>query len=181
MSEASTAKKQPKVNLEAGKTDAGNLRVSVAFPSGHAEHFEFNHEHPLYEHFAVHGVGKKVRDTIATIKEPEKQHEAVKSLFGAFAEGKWNAHRAESGSGTGGAGVLARALSALYGKSIEEAQKFVANLNKKQQSDMRRLPDVAAKIAELSAEKSKDSGAADLLASFKSLGEAEQEETAEAE
>ena len=157
------AKKEPKYTLAAGKTDEGKLHVTVGMGEN-SHRFEFDHSHPLYEHFAVHGVGKKVRDTLATIKDDSKREQAVKDLFGAFQEGKWNAHR--TGDGSSSVGVLARALSALYGKSIEESQAFVAKLSKKQQSDMRRVKPVADKIAELQAGEGNSDEAESLLGQF---------------
>lgn len=165
--QATETKRTPKLNLEAAKNeDNGQVTVTAKFPDGHTEAFSFDNQHALYEHFAVHGVGKKIRDTVATIKEPADQKAAVQKLFTAFNEGKWNAIR--SGDGSPQVGVLARALSALYGKSLEDAQEFVKKLNKKQQSDMRHLPAVAAKITELNAEKTSED-AKNLLADFAAM------------
>jgi hypothetical protein len=179
MSEAEVkGRKAPKVNLAAGKDEeTGALSVTVAFPDGHNEVFHFTHEHAMLEHFAVHGIGSKVRQTIATIKEPAKQKEAVRDLFTAFNKGQWNAYRAE-GSAESGAGILARALSALYGKSIEEAEKFVSALSKKQQADMRRVKEVAMKINELNEGKVSEE-AKSMLAGFAAA--TEEPETADAE
>ena len=159
------AKKEPKYVLEAGKTEGGKLAVTVNMDDK-SHVFEFDHTHPLYEHFAVHGVGKKVRDTLATVKEPEKRHQAVQDLFAGFAEGKWNPHR--TGDGSSQVGILARAMSALYGRPVEEAQAFVAKLSKKQQADLRKHKDVAAKIIELQSAEGDGKEAEDLLGQFAS-------------
>lgn len=172
-----TANTKAKVGITARGEEDGT-HIDMTFANGETRTFHLGKEHELYDMFAAHGFGKKIRDQVANTKTPEAAVEAVDTLFSAFADGKWNAMRNSEGSPT--VGALAQALSRLYGKSIAEAQAFVTKLSKKQQADMRKEPSVASMIATITAESGKEvEGVADLMAAFS--GEAEDVVEAEAE
>lgn len=153
-----------KVGISA-RVENDGTHLDLDFANGEKRTFHLPATHSLYDMFAAHGFGKKVRDQIATTKTPEESVALVDTLLAAFSDGKWNAMR-NSGAGPT-VGILAQALARLYGKSLDEAQAFVAKLTKKQQFDMRKEPNVAATIAELASE-SGDTPAevGDLLAGF---------------
>lgn len=174
MSEQEVKEKKSKVSVSGRQDEHGHMHIDVKFADGETQSFKLTKDHALYDHFAAAGVGKKIREQIATTVKMEDQKAEIENLFKAFHEGRWNASRNGEGT-TASAGLLASALSALYGKTLEQSQEFVKGLSKKQQSDMRRVPEIAAEILKLNSKKLEKSDASSLLASF--MG-SEEEQTA---
>lgn len=169
---------QVKVGISARVEDDGT-HLDLDFPNGEKRSFHLPASHSLYDMFAAHGFGKKIRDQISTSKTPEESVALVDTLLASFTEGKWNAQR-NAGSSPA-VGVLAQALARLYGKSLDEAQAFVSKLTKKQQFDMRKEPNIAATIAEITAESGEvGEGVNDLLSGFAGDTAVEAKETEEA-
>jgi hypothetical protein len=167
-----------KVGIEA-RVENDGTHLDLDFPNGEKRTFHLPATHSLYDMFAAHGFGKKIRDQIAATKTPEEAVALVDTLLTAFGEGKWNAMRNAGSSPT--VGILAQALSRLYGKSLEDAQAFVSKLTKKQQFDMRKEANVAAMIAEITAESGEvGEGVTDLLSGFAGDAPQEVKETEEA-
>ena len=106
----------------------------------------------------------------------EKQLGKIDALFTAFNEGRWSSSRSTEGGGE--KNLLVSALVHRYGRSLEDARAFVSTLSKKQQADMRKLPEIASAIVELNALQNVNEASAALLDSFlvtEELVESEQE------
>lgn len=156
-----------KITIAGRQTGEGTF-IDFGFPSGASRTFHLPAAHPLYDNFAAHGVGKKVRDQLANCTDEASGLVALDAQLAAFAEGKWNATR--NGESHQGAGLLVQALSAKYGRTLDEAQAFVDKLSKKQQADLRAEPDVAKEIARVRVNVAKETSSEvkDLLSSFSS-------------
>ena len=155
-----------KVNIT-GSRDAEGTHIGFKFPSGTERSFTLTREDPLYDDFAAHGVGKKVRDQLAATKTEQEAVEALDALLKSFGSGKWNTLR--NGDGAPQAGLLTQALAAHTGRTLEDAQTFVAKLTKKQQADLRAEASIAAEIAKIKGSKVREVSAevSGLLESFK--------------
>ena len=94
-----------------GRQNGAGTYIDLAFSNGTTRTFLLTADHPLFNNFAAHGFGKKVRDQISTAASVEEAVEQVDALFAAFKEGKWNVLRNSEGMPT--VGVLAKALSRL--------------------------------------------------------------------
>ena len=180
-----------KLEIEATQNGDGSTELSIKFANGEQRSFTLSREHPLYDNFAAHGVAKKLRDQIGSLKDTAAAVGAVDKLLAAFERGEWNAERNATGEGAPQVGVLAQALSRLYGTSHEKSQEYVAKLDKKQQADLRATPKVAAVIADIKAEqearraakakaagKDVGAGAESLLDEFERLTASSEEEAA---
>lgn len=153
-----------KVSITA-RGEADGTHIDLDFGGEHQRSFHLPSTHPLYGDFAAHGFSKKIRDQIGaagTATDAVAQYDA---LTKSFNEGKWNAQRNSDSGPT--VGILAKALARHFGKTREEAQKFVASMSKKQQADARKSPAIAACIAAMTAETpAKPTGVEGLLSSF---------------
>jgi hypothetical protein len=147
-----------------GRSEDDGTHIDMEFSNGEKRSFHLPVTHDLYANFAAHGFGKKVRDQIAASKTAEDAVKAVDVLLGAFDEGKWNVLRNTDTSPT--VGILAQALSRLYGKTLAESQSFVTTLSKKQQADLRKEPSVASMIVTINAEGGTSDEVSNLLSGF---------------
>ena len=148
-----------------GRRESDGTHIDLSFEDGTKRSFHLPPTHPLYDDLAAHGFSKKVRDQLSSCATTAASVEAFDALANSFNKGKWNVLR--NSEGKAAVGVLAKALSRLYGRSVEDAQAFVATLSKKQQADARKEERVAVMIAQINAEEEKtDTATSTLLDSF---------------
>lgn len=180
-----------KLDIGGTRNEDGSTLITIGFANGEKREFTLSSEHPLYDNFAAHGFAKKVRDQIGSLKDAGESVAAVDKLLEAFKAGNWNAERNASGEPLPTVGILAQALSRMYGTSHEKSQSYVSGLSKKQQADLRATAPVAAAIAEIKREqeerraakakaagKEAGAGAESLLDEFQRLTASSEEEAA---
>ena len=173
------AKEKVQLSAALSSHTEGVVIITAEFGNGVKRDFNLAPNHPLYQEFAIHGVGQKIRQQVAPFKEVEKQIEKVDALFAAFHQGKWSSSRSTEGGGE--KNLLVSALVHRYGRSPEDARAFVSTLSKKEQADMRKLPEIASAIVELNAAKEVDEASSLLLSLFIAGNGDESTELAESE
>jgi hypothetical protein len=153
-----------KLTITGSRDDSPGTLITVSFSDGTAISYLLRPDHPLYDDFAAQGIGKKLRDAVSSATKVDEIKASVRSMLAAFDAGKWNLVRNSDGAPQ--VGLLAKALARFSGKSLEAAQDYVSKLSKKQQADMRKLPELAAAIAAVNAESGTDVSSTDLLSAF---------------
>lgn len=103
------------------KTDGGKVTVLFDFVNGQSISFEL--PDALVLQAAGHGVSQKAGDSAAGEKNVEDMVLAVQDTLDNLAKGNWKASR--EGGGFGGAGVVVRALCAVFGKTPEQIKAWV--------------------------------------------------------
>jgi hypothetical protein len=169
----------PKVTLSA-RQEGSSIFIKSEFGGEHTREYELSLNHPLAVQFLCQGFNAKIRSQVSAAKTPEEAVAAYDQLAGAFAKGNWNAQRNAGAAEAGG--ILVRALARLKGRTIEQAQAFVSQLSKKQQADLRKVPEVASAIAQLTEESGEvDAEATSLLDAFGGSDEVEESPTNDGE
>lgn len=102
-------------------TDGGKVTVLFDFVNGHSISFALPDQ--LVLQAAGHGVVQKGGDSAAGEKNVDDMILAVQDTLDNLAKGVWRAAR--EGGGFGGAGVVVRALCAVYGKTPEQIKAFI--------------------------------------------------------
>lgn len=102
-------------------TEAGKVTTLFDFRNGHSISFELPEQ--LVLQAAGHGVVQKAGDSAAGEANVDDMILAVQDTLDNLAAGNWVAKR--EGGGFGGAGVVVRALCAVYGKTPEEIKAFI--------------------------------------------------------
>lgn len=103
------------------KTDGGKVTVLFDFVNGQSIKFELPDQ--LVLQAAGHGVSQKAGDSAAGEKNVEDMVLAVQDTLDNLAKGNWKVSR--EGGGFGGAGVVVRALCAVFGKTPEQIKTWV--------------------------------------------------------
>jgi hypothetical protein len=111
----------------------------------------------------MHGLKQKLVDAAAIARNPDTGASAtIDDKFQAVLEvyeritsptGTWNKVRGD-GTGTGGTGLLVRALMAIFGKDEDSIRVQLDDCSDEEVKALRSSPKVAAKMAELKAAKS---------------------------
>lgn len=120
------AVKVKKMKLTEKHGDGNAVEFVIEFATGAVHSFAFDPTSDLYHAFAVHGARQKLSDAGSTKKTPEDAEKAIAGLIEALEAGEWS----QRGTGTGepSGGLLAKALSNLYGKPLPEMQTYLAGL-----------------------------------------------------
>ncbi len=108
----------------------------------------------------LHGLKQKICDAAAISRDPETgrpastrdKYEAMRAVAERLLAGEWNARRGD-GTGTGGGGLLARALVRFTGKTPEAIREFLDGKSRAEHAALRANPKIAAIIDELRAER----------------------------
>jgi hypothetical protein len=111
----------------------------------------------------LHGLKQKLVDAAAIARNTdtgaaatiEDKYDAVREVFDRITSptGTWNKVRGD-GTGTGGTGLLVRALMAIFGKDEDSIRAQLDECTDDEVKALRSSPKVAAKMAELKAAKS---------------------------
>lgn len=101
---------------------------------------------------AAHGLEQKLGDEISGVEDIEDAVQAIDELMARLEKGEWNSQRA-GGTGMAGASILAKALVAVTGKTVEEVRAFLSNLTPAQKLALREDPTVKPTVQKLEAEK----------------------------
>lgn len=116
----------------------------------------------------MHGLKQKLCDAAAISRNPETgkpatiadKYAAVRAVYDRLLSGEWNARR----EGSGGSTLLLRALVALYpARTAEALREWLGKMDDAQKAALKLNPRVAAKIAELQAERASDIDSDELL------------------
>lgn len=152
MTDAAEVTKAPKkVVVKETHGEGQKCTFNLKFANGAEHEFELTPEHPLYHEFAVHGARQKLSDAASTRKDVDDAEKNVAGLIEALEAGEWS----QRGTGGGGAptgGLLAKALSNLYGQELADVQNYLAGLHEDEKerakihSALRADPTVAAEI-----------------------------------
>lgn len=140
--------KQGHATIETKLHEDGAVSHKINFANGESDVVVIKPGHELAQQFIAHGSRAKIQAAINSGDSADGAVKKVAALGKAFDEGRWTMIE---GSGKPKGTVLARALAALKGCEIEEAEAFVKGLTKAQQAKVRGTPAVMAKIAELNA------------------------------
>ena len=143
----------------------GAVSHKVTYADGSSDLVLIKADHALAQRFLAHGSRVKLQAAINSAKSREEIPGKVSELDKAFGEGRWTM---QEGSSKPKGTATARALAAIKGCDLSEAEAFLKGLSKAEQAKLRAVPAVAAKIIELEAE-DRNAGGGDLLGGF--LGE----------
>lgn len=159
--------KQTNATIETKLHQDGAVSHKIIFPDGSSDLIVISANDELRQQFVAHGSRAKIQAAVNSATEKVSAAEKVAALAEAFAKGHWTMNE---GAAKPKGSSLVRALAALKGSPIEEAEAYVKGLSRAEQAKLRANPLVAAKIITLESEdRSEASG--DLLAGF--LEEAE--------
>lgn len=119
--------------------------------------------------FTAHGVSQKGGDEYASEKDVDDAVIAFDDLMDRLKKGEWSEQR--GGGGFGGASVLAKAISEVFGKSMEETRAFLRDLKPQEKMALRQTPELKPTIEKIEAEKASGTkvDTAALLAKAKAL------------
>lgn len=149
-----------KVSKKSFLKEDGTLVVHFEFGNGSTRTWEMPPSHPLFAQAALHGLNQKFGDSFAGVEDPEDQAECFDAVAAALNEGKWSTRVV--GAEAKGGSLLARALSAILGKSLAEAKEIVRGLPVEERRALELVPKVAEKIRELRAAQTPASKAAEV-------------------
>lgn len=101
----------------------------------------------------MHGLKQKVCDSYSGDKDPADALESAAAVMEALRKGDWSTRVA----GEGGVRVtqLAKALSMVTGRSIEEAIEVISNMNDEVKKTLGANPQIKLAIAQIQAEKAR--------------------------
>lgn len=141
--------------IETSVTDAGALVIVT--PAGTIMVNPANLSAEVRDAALLHGLKQKICDAAALERDPatgrsatpEDKYKAMRAVADRLHAGEWNA-RGE-GDGSGGDGLLVRALAKVTGRPVDEIRPEVTKWDKKTQAAMRADPNIAPVIAELRA------------------------------
>lgn len=154
--------KQTNATIETKLHDDGAVSHKITFPDGSSDLIVIAAASPLRQQFVAHGSRAKIQAAVNSATEKASAQEKVAALSKAFDEGRWTMNE---GSDKPKGSSLVRALAALKGCPVGEAEVYVKGLSRAEQAKLRANPVVAARIIALESEdRSEASG--DLLAGF---------------
>jgi len=155
--------KQSKVAIESTIEENGDIFHALTFSNGAKSVVHIKHDSPLIGKFVEHGSKSKLLAAANSAKDVEDATLKVAAIATAFKEGKWSLVNESTEPKVG---ILAQALAALKGCSLEEAQAFVATQDRAAQAKLRAAPLVAAKIVELNKGVAVEEEVSDALSGF---------------
>lgn len=132
----------------------------------------------LFAKFAAHGAEQKLGDEIAGLKKAdgteadiEDKILAVDDLIERLNKGEWSVKR--DSNGMAGTSVLIRALVELFGKTVDEIKKFLADKSQAEKVALRNNPKVKPIVEKIEAERASKKTAVDTDALLAGLGSPE--------
>lgn len=155
--------KQSKLSITSSIEENGDVFHDLTFADGSKGVVHIKHDSPLLGKFVEHGSKSKLLAAANSAKDVEDARAKVAAITAAFKEGKWSLVNESTEPKVG---ILAQALAALKGCSLEEAQAFVATQDRAAQAKLRAAPQVAAKIVELNATNKVEEAVGDALSGF---------------
>lgn len=159
------ATKQAKVTVVSSLEENGDIFHELTFLDGTKRTVQIKHNSPLLHKFVEHGSKAKLLAAANSAKDAGDAVTKVDAIAAAFKEGKWSLINENAEPKVG---ILAQALAALKGCSLDEAQAFVATKTRAEQAKLRAAPVVASKIVELNAaaatDEDEDASLTDFLA-----------------
>lgn len=116
---------------------------------------------PMRDRLALHGAAQKIGDSYAGAKESGEDpiayaeaaiNDTIKQLYAEEHGGlnKWSVTR--TGTGAPRTSLLVQAFAQVSGKSLEEAQEIVSQLNDEEKKELQGKKKIAAAIAAIRAE-----------------------------
>jgi hypothetical protein len=102
--------------------------------------------------FACHGLSQKGGDEYASEKDVDDAVLAFDDLMDRLKKGEWSEKRE---GGFGGASVLARAISQVFNKTMDETRAFLRDLSAGEKMALRQAPELKPVIEQIEAEKAK--------------------------
>lgn len=168
--------KQRNADIETRLHDDGAVSHHITFPDGSKDMVLIGANHKLQQQFIAHGSRAKLQAAINSATDEIPAAQKVAALSEAFDAGRWTMNE---GTAKPKGSSLVRALAALKGCPVEEAEAYAKGLSKAEQAKLRGTPVVAAKILEIEAAE-RTASAGDLLSGFlaPATGEGEQKEAA---
>lgn len=103
---------------------------------------------------ACHGLSQKGGDEYASEKDVDDAVLAFDDLMDRLKKGDWSEKRE---GGFGGASVLARAISEVFGKTMDETRAFLRELSAAEKMALRQTPELKPVIEKIEAEKASGS------------------------
>lgn len=154
--------KQTNATIDTKLHEDGAVSHKITFPDGSTDLVVIAAASPLRQQFVAHGSRAKIQAAVNSATEKASAQEKVAALSKAFDEGRWTMNE---GSDKPKGSSLVRALAAIKGCPVDEAEVYVKGLSRAEQAKLRANPVVAARIIALEADdRSEASG--DLLSGF---------------
>lgn len=160
---------------KSGETTVSNgkpVGVRWDFSNGETRTILLKDVAALAAEFQCHGISQKGGDEYASEKDVDDAVMAFDDLMDRLKKGDWSEQR--GGGGFGGASILAKAISEVFGKSMEETRAFLRDLKPAEKMALRQTPELKPTIEKLEAEKASGTkvDTAGLLAKAKAFTQA---------
>lgn len=127
-----------------------DVSVRMDFVNGETRTHKLKPE--LLAKAAGHGLSQKLGDEVSGVKDIEDAITTIDELMVRLDRGEWNEAR-QTGEGTAGASILAKALIEVSKKSPTEIKDFLSGLDAKQKAALRESTKLKPTIQRLEAEK----------------------------
>jgi len=138
------------------KTIEGDT-VTFAFSNGSTATVSPENFSPeIQTQLMAYGISQKLGDSYAGSEGPDEAQAAFQSTLDQLAAGEWKVRRA---SGAPRVTQLAEALAAVTGQELAVCQEKIAGMDDDQRKGLRAHPQVAAKLAEIKAQKAQAAAA----------------------
>jgi hypothetical protein len=145
-----TDEKTSKVGEET-KSNGEPIGVRWDFSNGQTRTILLSDLTALSSILGCHGLSQKGGDEYASEKDVDDAVLAFDDLMDRLKKGEWSERR--EGGGFGGSSVLAKAISEVFGKSMEETRAFLRDLKPAEKMALRQTPELKPTIEKLEAEK----------------------------
>lgn len=130
-------------------SNSGDLVTKFVFRNGAVRTHVTAADDAMVARLALHGADQKFGDEFAGLDDVEDCIQAFEEMSARIARGEWSEKR--SSDGLAGTSLLARALVAVTGKTIEEVKTRLGALDAKTKAAMAKQPKIAQAIAEIKA------------------------------
>jgi hypothetical protein len=145
--------------IKKAKATVEGMVLTIAF--AHGEELSVNAQdlpNSMKDACLMHGLKQKLCDAYSGDVDPASAMESSKSVLDALVKGDWSTRAA----GEGGSRVtqLAKALSMVTGKALEEAVEVVGNMSDEMKKTLGQNSEIKLAIAQIQAEKAREAAEA---------------------
>lgn len=162
---------EPEAKAENGQVTSHGKPIGVRwdFSNGETRTVLVSDVAALAEEFTCHGISQKCGDEYASEKDVDDAVMAFDDLLDRLKKGEWSERG--GGGGFGGASILAKAISEVFGKTMDEVRAFLRDLKPAEKLALRQTPELKPTIEKLEAEKAQGTkvDTASLLAKAKAF------------
>jgi len=145
------------------KVILGEDNVRVVFSNGFDETTSLSDlAEPVQQHCAVLGLSNKLRDSYANAKDADSAQGLYQKVRDTLFAGEWSAKRGEGGVAEEPIKILAQAVAEIGGKPYDAVFATLSAMDAATRRKIRSNGEVAVKIAQIKAAKSKGPSLAEL-------------------